>query len=38
MSLPLEILLPILPGCDARAYVELGTLVEQLGYAGVWVP
>ncbi len=38
MSLPLEILLPILPGYDARAYVELGTLVKQLGDAGVWVP
>lgn len=38
MSIPLEILLPILPSQGARAYVEMGLLAEQLGYPGVWVP
>ena len=38
MSLPIEILLPLLPKIGARDFVELGKRSEELGYSSVWVP
>jgi len=38
MTLPGEILLPLLPKIRARDVVELGKQSEELGYSGVWAP
>ena len=38
MSLPSEILLPLLPKTGARDFVELGKRSEELGYSSVWAP
>ena len=38
MTLPIEILLPLLPKTSARDFVELGKRSGELGYSGVWAP
>ena len=38
MTLPVEILLPLLPKTSTRDFVELGERSEELGYSGVWAP